>query len=798
MKKFKKFLLVFFISFIVLFIGLIVALRIAYPPEKLKGILITKMSEFLHREIEIKKVSIGFRGLEVGDLKISERPSFKEGVFVESKQFLIMPDLFAILRKQISISKITLKSPRISIIRNKDNSFNFSDLIPTASTEPVKKTAEQQKKKPVSVAETMPIGFIVSRFALTDGNVKFVDKSPQAMSAELKNINVNLSGISLVTSFSVDLSVDAVFKNMEGSFSFGGIVNLAQQSLKINQAMVTVDGAGLKVSGDVKKFMKPETLDFNVNVKDEKLFVEKFVKLAEKIAPFPKGFSISGEPKIDVNVSGNMNKIQVKGSVDAKGVETKFEDLFSKPKDMETLLTADLVFENNDVLKINNISAVLNTIKTSLQGKVSGISKNRILFDLKIVLDKFNLKAISPIVPMAKDFGISGFIEDETIISGDLKTIAVTGKAKLQDFQSVQKDMTAKISGTEVGYSVNITDSKKMNITFNVDGDTIDIKMPEQPKQQAKTPVKSKENVTEAKPVQTVSAPQQTQSAVGSQPGQSKSTAKSGVPKDIFLSGDLKLKKFVFEKFIISDCSAKVDLKNAMLNIKPFSMKMCNGNISGSIFADLTDLEPSRLKFDFATDVKNYDIHELLLETGKDFKAQVWGTAEGKVRISGTGSNMTGLNGNGSLSVKNMKINNVKILDRLAAAAGMPQLKETSFGLVNGGFNIINGSMNLTDTKTINGDKLDAYLSGNVNLVNQTQDIKGDIKFTQEYSGGSLAKYTADNEGRVTVPFYVKGSFEDPKVNLDWNKIAKTAAKKEAQRVLIKEGEKLLKGLFNR
>jgi len=235
-----------------------------------------------------------------------------------------------------------------------------------------------------------------------------------------------------------------------------------------------------------------------------------------------------------------------------------------------------------------------------------------------------------------------------------------------------------------------------------------------------------------------------------------------------------------------------------MLNIKPFSMKMCNGNISGSIFADLTDLDPSRLKFDFATDVKNYDIHELLLETGKDFKAQVWGTAEGKVRISGTGSNMTGLNGNGSLSVKNMKINNVKILDRLAAAAGMPQLKETSFGLVNGGFNIINGSMNLTDTKTINGDKLDAYLSGNVNLVNQTQDIKGDIKFTQEYSGGSLAKYTADNEGRVTVPFYVKGSFEDPKVNLDWNKIAKTAAKKEAQRVLIKEGEKLLKGLFNK
>lgn len=76
--------------------------------------------------------------------------------------------------------------------------------------------------------------------------------------------------------------------------------------------------------------------------------------------------------------------------------------------------------------------------------------------------------------------------------------------------------------------------------------------------------------------------------------------------------------------------------------------------------------------------------------------------------------------------------------------------------------------------------------------------ISGDIKFTRAYSGGDLAKYTADSEGRVTVPFTIGGSFDDPKVSLDWNKIAKTAVKKEAERILIKEGEKLLKGLFGR
>src|SRR3989339_620871 len=488
MKKFKKFLLIFIISVVVIFIGAIVALRIAFPPEKLKGILITKMSEFLHREIEIKNVSIGFRGLEVDDLKVSERPSFKEGTFVEAKQFLIMPDLFAILRKQISISKIVLKSPKINIVRYKDNSFNFSDLMPKESTVTVKQAEKQPEgksaKKESTGKEAVPFSFLVSRVALSDGGVKFVDMSVQAMSAELKNIDVSLSGISLISSFSVDVSVDALFKNMEGSLSFSGIVNLAQQSLKIKQAIVSTSGAGLKVSGDIYKFMNPETLNFNINVKNEKLALEKFAKLA----PLPKGFSVSGEPKIDVNVSGNINKIQIKGSVDAKNVDTKFEDMFSKPKDMETLLTVDLVLDNNDILKINNISAVLNTIKTSVSGKVSGISKNKIVTDMNIVLEKFDLKLISQIVPMAKDFGISGLVEDETRIAGDLKTISVTGKAKVQNVQSVQKDMTAKITGSEVNYSVNIANSKEINITFNVDGDTIDINMPEPPKQ-ASTPV---------------------------------------------------------------------------------------------------------------------------------------------------------------------------------------------------------------------------------------------------------------------------------------------------------------------
>ncbi|MDH5174270.1 MAG: hypothetical protein OEW43_03305, partial [Elusimicrobiota bacterium] len=96
------------------------------------------------------------------------------------------------------------------------------------------------------------------------------------------------------------------------------------------------------------------------------------------------------------------------------------------------------------------------------------------------------------------------------------------------------------------------------------------------------------------------------------------------------------------------------------------------------------------------------------------------------------------------------------------------------------------------------GDKMDAYCSGNADLVKKTQDIKGDIKFAKQYSGGDFAKYAGDAEGRVTVPFKIAGTFEDPKVNLDWGKLTKKAAEKAAEDVLKKEIEKGLKKLFKK
>lgn len=767
MKKLKKILLIFVAVVMVLVISGIVYIKIKYPPEKVKEILISKMSEFLRREIEIKNVSVGFTGLKVEGLRISEKPTFKEGSFIEAKQFLIKPNLAAILKKEISINKIILVTPKINITRYKDYSFNFSDLIVAQSTAPAKKE-KTEKSEPVG----LPFAFVISKLAITDGNIKFTDKTPQNLSTDIKNINITLSGISLVKPFFVESSMDIIQKNLNISVSLKSSVDMKDQKLKIKEALVLLNGAGMKISGDIEKFMEPDKISFAVKIRDEKLLLEKLTKLF----PMPKELVISGSPTVDFDISGTVSKIRLYGKMEMRNVDVSFANVFNKPKNTEAFLSADILIENQDVIKINNVSAGLDAVKISASGKVSGISKNKIQPDIKVVLEKFDFKTLSGIMPMAKDFGLSGMVSSDVKIAGDLKLLKVSGLFGIENVQSLQKDFSAKISKTDFDYTIKIADLEKGEISFSVDGGNIEIKMPPS----------GKPATQHAAQTQPLSVPEKKQSI------------KAGIPPDFSLNGEIKVKNIIFNGYKISDCFAKLNLLNAVFTIKPFSMSMCNGTISGALSADFSQLNPEKIKFSFDGTVKNYDLHELMVETGLKLKGQLWGIADAQMKISGVGTDMSGLNGSGSAQIKNVKINGVKILDQLSAVAMMPQLKETSFKSITSKVNIVNGRIDLSNSRTEGGDKLDAYCSGNANLVSMTQDIKGDIKFTRAYSGGDLAKYTADSEGRVTVPFTIRGKFDDPKVSLDWNKIAKTAVKKEAERMIMKEGEKLLKGLFGR
>ena len=776
MKKFKKILLILFLILLFVFVGGTIALRIAFPPAKVKAMLIARMSEVLHRQVEIESISVGLRGLRVKGFKVSEKPSFDKGTFVAAGQFLVRPKLLPLLKKQISVSEVTLISPKINITRSRDGSFNFSDLMVKKVPETKKEEkVKKEEKSPPAKVKPIAFSFLVSKVSISGGEVKFVDRTPQKLSADLKNINLSVYGISLVSPFFVEASFDVEKEKLQGSLAFKGSVDIKEESIKIKKSLVTVAGAGIGATGSVERFMEPEKLTFAVNIKGEDFALEKL----SKVFPFPGDFLMSGEPDINADVSGNLNKIKIKGNIGIRKVEALFKDSFRKPSGIEGGMGIDIVLEDNNILKLNSISIALGEIKASASGKVVGLKEERKL-NLKVSLEKFDMKSLHELVPLAKNYGLSGMVAGETKISGVPESINISGKIGVENVESVQKEMTVKLDRSNLKYSGDVLNFKKPKLNFNLNMGTVEVKAVEKPK-------KPKEGKPGAKKTK------QEPPAVKGKP-----SPKVGIPPDATVSGKLKLKKLSFQNYQISNCSARLNLAKSILKLELLSLSAYDGSMKGSLSADLRDASLEKLKFGLDSDIKNIDIHKVIQSTGRKLKGQFYAIASGNLKLSGRGKDFSKLNGSGLVGIKDVKIKGIKILDRIASAAKIPELKETNFKSARGKLTIKKGKVYLADVKTEGGDKLDAYCSGNADLVKKRQDIKGDIKFAKEYSGGDFAKYAGDAEGRVTVPFKIAGTFEDPKVNLDWGKLTKKAAEKAAEDALKKGIEEGLKKLFKK
>ncbi|MCK4802461.1 AsmA family protein, partial [bacterium] len=600
---------------------------------------------------------------------------------MQAGQFLVRPKFLPLLKKQISISEVTLISPKINIMRKADGSFNFSDLmvekIPEVKKEEKVEKVEKVKKGPPAKVQPIAFSFLVSKVTISGGEVKFVDRMPQKLSADLKNINLSVYGISLVSPFFVEASFDVAKEKLEGSLAFKGSVDIKKESIKIKKALATIAGVGIGATGSVEKFMEPEKLSFAVNIKSEDFALEEL----SKTFPFPGDILMSGEPDISADISGNLNRIKIKGNIGIRKVEALFKDLFHKPSGIDGGMGIDIVLEHNNILKLNSISIALGEMKASASGKVVGLKKERRL-NLKVSLEKFDMKSLQELVPLAKNYGLAGIVAGETKISGVPESLNISGKIGVKNIESIQKEMTVKLDKSNLKYSGNILNFKKPKVNFNLDIGTVEVKVAEKPKK-PKEPKEGKPAAKKAK---------QEPPAVKEKP-----SPKVGIPPDATVSGKIKLKKLSFQNYQISNCSAELDIAKSILKLKLLSLSAYDGSMKGSLSADLRDSSLDTLKFNLDSNIKNLDIHKVIQSMDRKMKGQFYAIASGKMKISGRGKDFSKLNGSGFMEIKDVKIKGIKILDKIASAAKIPELKEASFQSASGKLTIKKGKVYLTD-----------------------------------------------------------------------------------------------------
>ena len=177
MRRIKKILIGFFI-FLVLFsiIGFFIL------PPVVKSILIDKLSQTLHRQVAIQKISINPFNLTASLKGVVIREPSRAQTFVSFDEFYVNAQGFSSLFKRAVILKeVRLVRPYVHISRNEDGTYNFSDLIP--------------KGGPKETKETKPLQFSLNNIHIINGSIDFEDR-PMKMRHTAREINLTVPFIS--------------------------------------------------------------------------------------------------------------------------------------------------------------------------------------------------------------------------------------------------------------------------------------------------------------------------------------------------------------------------------------------------------------------------------------------------------------------------------------------------------------------------------------------------------------------------------------------------------------------------
>ena len=368
MKKLFKILIIFFLITGVLFASGLLLLRKLLPPEKVKERIAQEVSARFNREIELGKIQIGLlKGIVVEDFAFSEFPNFKNGTFVESKQFSLKFQILPLLKKKVIIDQIELKDPKIRIVRNGDGkTFNFSDLVkpspaPTPSPTPSKD-------------ESSPLAITVSKAVISNGKVEFIDKSAQKMKLVISPIHLNITGTGLTKPMAVKLSFNLdsflLGKDLRGKLEVSSVVDLPKETVQIESHLWAMDLLTLQVKGKVESFKKPK-LDLDVKIPKVDL------KALKEWVALPKEIKVSVTPNISLLLKGTQERLNYSATVKLDPIEMTIDGLLKlHPNNIDPTIQAAFKvnpFDLKEAEKLTDLAApYAPSGKVSLSGEVSG------------------------------------------------------------------------------------------------------------------------------------------------------------------------------------------------------------------------------------------------------------------------------------------------------------------------------------------------------------------------------------------------------------------------------------------
>ncbi len=238
MKIVKIILIVILVIIVVAFLGIFIFLK-TFNIDQYKPQIISAVKNAVGRDVELEDIDLEVSlkqgvNVKLTNFTIKDDPAFQTGAMLSVREAYAGINILSYLvSRQVSVSKIKISSPQVTVIRDAQGRLNVQTLA--------KPSTETATNSSASPAAGLPLIFI-DQIVLEGGTVTLIDRS-QAMENvfPIQDINLNVDRFSLTNPFTVKFYASLADGRNNLDLSSKMQLDLQNTAVKITEGTLTLE-----------------------------------------------------------------------------------------------------------------------------------------------------------------------------------------------------------------------------------------------------------------------------------------------------------------------------------------------------------------------------------------------------------------------------------------------------------------------------------------------------------------------------------------------------------------------------
>lgn len=756
----------------------VVLVKVLVTPEKIRETVLPLAEDTLQRKVELGEIEIGLlSGVSLRNLKVQNKDG--SGDFISVRTLELSYQFWPLLCGQVAIDRVLLEQPKISVVRNPDGSFNFSDLLGEEHPETDASAAGKgETTTEQSSSNERSIDLLVSEVAIKSGELLFVDRTQNAQSPyryRLEKLDLHAAQITFDRPFPLKLS--ALLN--KSKIDLSGRYDLAKQSGSFNLMLEPLD-------------------------------LIQFAPYYRSILPGSLGSALLA---LDVELDLTPEKLSTKGKLSLDRLDLRLNGLPEAQLE-EAKLVVDHAISfhlSRQQLDLSTLFIDFNGIKLGADGTVV-LAGEEPQINLALLLDKLDLRKLMQGLPAGltkavQSYSLAGLVNGRIELAGKPSAgpkLLKAAKLNLADVQASVDNLRTGVSG-DIDYADAAVKAEQLQLKLGDQQASLSFSASNLFGKIIRGEFQLTADRLDSNKLLPAAPPQQSVEPDGASNGQASSTppverAKTGAeeigPFDIPLdmTGSLAVNKLRYAQLTLDQVQADLTLKNNRLKISRLRSGVAGGEL---LAATEINLGVKGLSYQGEMSLKQSNLINLVAGILPEAGDSVSGLLHWQNNFSGRGTIpdhlLKALQVKGALQLARGKVTGSPLLEQLAGFLGSPDLKVLSFNAFQGNYDLRDGLVHLT--ADLDSSKARLRPAGTVGL-DGSLNMSLDARLAPEVMAnlgakGGLQQALTDENGWGMLPLKIRGSYLDPKFGIDEKILKRQAASKAKQEVKTRLLEKI-------